>query len=472
MTFHRVTRLLFASAAASLAPAALHAQAFGLNEIGSCAIGRAFAVTASPCADASAIFWNPAAATRLNRWSVSAGVAAIKIDGSFTQDTTFRKYDANVPTQWVPHAFVNYHDSTSRFAFGLGFYVPYGLTSQWPDTFPGRFSVLKASLKTFNIQPNIAWQINDKWSIGGGPVYGHSSVELNQAVDLSTQVAATTPVVTTFGQLGIPSGTEFAIAHLKGSASAWGAQIGVWGHPTPEWSVGARFLSPLDFKYDNADATFQQVNTGLVVGGTLPGTPFVAGTPIDAILAGQFTGGALVAQKASTKITHPAQVQAGLAYSGFKNWLLEGDYAWIGWKQFDVLPITLQGAASASSRTLLESYNNSSAIRLGAEYTIPSDGFKVRAGFAGAASAAPPETVTPLLPEQDRTYWTLGAGIPFMKDFVADFSYAHVATSGMRGRISERLTTGPTSTLTFQQMNTGVFDLSANIFSITLKANF
>ncbi|HEX4683377.1 MAG TPA: outer membrane protein transport protein, partial [Gemmatimonadaceae bacterium] len=308
MTVHRVTRLLFASAVcwASLTPAALRAQAFGLNEIGSCAIARAYAVTASPCNDASTIFWNPAAATTLTGWNITGGVAAIAIHGSFTQDTSFRKWDANVPTQWVPHVFLNYRANGSRFAFGIGGYVPYGLTSQWPDSFPGRFSAQKASLKTFYIQPNIAWQVTDKWSIGGGPVYGHSTVELIQAVDLSSQLLPGS-TTSTFGQLGIATGTEFAQARLKGSASAWGAQIGVWGHPTAAWSLGARFLSPLEFKYDDADATFEQVPTGLVVGGSLPGTPFTAGTPIDAVLAGQFsTGGALVAQKASTKITHPA----------------------------------------------------------------------------------------------------------------------------------------------------------------------
>jgi len=45
------------------------------------------------------------------------------------------------------------------------------------------------------------------------------------------------------------------------------------------------------------------------------------------------------------------------------------------------------------------------------EYTTAKDGWKLRAGFAGVASAAPAETVTPLLPEQDRAYWTF-ARIP------------------------------------------------------------
>ncbi len=467
MKFLRATRLLLASAAIAL-PAAAHAQAFGLNEIGSCAIARGFATTASPCKDASAIYWNPAATTSLTGWNVSAGVSAISLNGSFTQDTSFRKFDANVATQWVPSAFVNYHADKSRFAYGLGLYVPYGLTSQWKPDFPGRFSALKASLQTYYIQPNIAWQINDNWSIGGGPIYGHSKVQLTQGIDLSQQVAL--PPSTTFGQLGIATGTEFARASLSGSDNGWGVQVGVAGKFYKDWDFGARFLAPIDFKYNNASATFEQIPTHLVVGGTLSST-FAAGTPIDSIVAPQFrAGGALVPQGASTKITHPAQFQTGLAYHGFQNWLLEADYSWVGWKRFDFLPVNF--SMPALSRVLIENYNNSSAIRLGAEYTTAKDGVKLRAGFAGAASAAPPETVTPLLPEQDRTYWTFGAGIPVTKMWTIDASYAHVHTNGQRGRITERVVGQPSANLTADQINSGVFDLSANIFSITFKASF
>jgi long-chain fatty acid transport protein len=465
MKAHRATRLWLLAAGLAL-PAALHAQAFGLNEIGSCAIARGFATTASPCKDASTIFWNSAAATSLNGWNFTAGVASIAVNGRFTQDTTHRVWDANVPTQWVPHFFANYHAPTSSFAWGLGVYVPYGLTSQWPTDFPGKFSAEKAALSTIYVQPNIAWQINKDWSIGGGPVYGHSNVELRQGIDLSLlQTAAGGP---TFGQLGIASGTNIGDADLKGSANAFGAQIAIAGRLNADWNVGVRFLSPLEFNYDNADATFSQVSTGLVIGGTVQ-APFNAGTPIDSIVAPQFrSGGALVNQKVSTHITHPAQVQAGASYSGFRNWLLEADYAWVGWKRFSSLPVNFQGPAKSQSKNLIEDYNNSSSIRLGAEYSANSAGWKLRAGFVGVASAAPPETVTPLLPEQDRTYWTFGAGIPLMKMWSLDASYAHISTGGARGRIVERTSESQTAA----QLNTGVYNLSANVFSFSLKASY
>lgn len=463
MHFPRVLRFLTVSAALA-APVTVGAQGFGLNEIGSCAIARGFATTASPCRDASTIYWNSAAAASLQGWNVSLGAAAISIKGRFKQDSTRAVFDANVPTKIIPNFFLNYHSPSSKAAWGIGVYVPYGLTSQWRTDFPGRFQAEKAALATIYVQPNVAWQINDKWSIGGGPIWGHSTVELIQALDLSQQGTGTPGV--TFASLGIASGTQFGVARLKGSASAFGAQVAISGHPTPNWMLGARFLTPLAFSYDNADATFTQTPTGLVIGGTVK-APFNAGTPIDAIVAPQFSaGGALVPQKVSTKITHPPQVQAGASYSGYKDWLLEADYAWIGWKHFSSLPVNFKGGAP--SRRLIEDYNNSSAVRLSAEYTIPTDGWKLRAGFAGVASAAPPETVTPLLPEQDRAYVTAGVGIPFMQRYSLDASYAHVSTPGARGRIVERTSEAQTA----DQLNTGVYNLSANIFAFTLRASF
>ncbi len=454
-------------------PGVLSAQAFGLTEIGSCAVGRGYAVTAGGCKDASLIFWNPAGATMLPGWSIVAGAASIAIDAGFQQDTTGRRYNGAVPTAYVPHVFINHTSADGRLGLGLGVYVPYGLTSQWGADFPGRFINQKASLQTVYFQPNIAWKLNNKWSIGGGPLIAHSSVELIQGVDLS-QFAIPGFGTATFAALGIAPRTEFAQAQLKGDGMGYGVHVGAMGQITDHLSFGARFMSSIVIKYDGANATFTQVNTNLVLGGAVPnpanpsGPPAIpAGTPVDALVAGQFsTGGLLVAQKAATRISHPAQAQAGLRYSGFDRWDLEGDVAWVGWKQFTDLPVTFDGPAAANSRVLLENYNNSTSIRLSAQYSFKSD-VKLRAGFAGVASAAPDYTVTPLLPEQDREYYTAGVGLPLYKSLVLDASYSHIATPGRRGRIDER-------TLASQgtELNSGLYTLSANVISLSLKASY
>ncbi len=463
MTLHRASRYTLALALLAL-PAAAGAQAFGLNEIGSCALARGFAVTATPCDDGSSIYWNPGAMPRNRGWTVSGGAAIIKIDGDFIQDTTFRRYEGDVPTAVVPHVFINYRGA-GKLAYGLGVYVPYGLTSQYKDDFPGRFASKKASLQTIYVQPNISYQITPNWSVGGGPVFGHSSVELIQAIDLSQQrTSATGP---TFGQLGIPLRTEFARATLKGSANAFGVDLGVHGKLTPAFEMGVRFLSQVSFDYDDADANFEQRPTGLILAANNPlGAP--AGTPVDALVAGSFTGtGALTAQKVKTQIRHPAQVQVGFAYSGYPNTTLSAEYSYVGWKSFNQLPVDFQGGAT--DRVLQEDYNNTSGIRLGVEHGIDR-GVKLRAGFSASAAAAPDETVTPLLPEQDRALAMLGAGLPFAGRYVLDATYAHIFTPGRRGRIDERVA-GSTAAQAIA-LNNGSYILSANILSLTLKASF
>ncbi|HMC55987.1 MAG TPA: outer membrane protein transport protein [Gemmatimonadaceae bacterium] len=479
MQRHRSTRylavLVSLAVAAAATPRVSTAQGFGVNEVGTCAASRGFAVTGSPCQDASAIFWNPAATGQLKGWSILAGAAIIKVGGTFTRDTTFTEYEGAAPTAVVPHVFLNYTPANSKLSYGAGLYVPYGLTSQWDDSFPGRFQALKASLHTFYVQPNISYQLSKNWSIGAGPVIGHSSVELIQALDLSAQVANPGPPTITFGQLGIPKRTEFARARLQGDAMAYGAHVGVFGRLNDHWTLGARWLTPLEFEYNDADATFTQTNTGIVLP---PGNPICAGNPaacggsasapanIDAIVAGQFTGGALTTQTVNTKITHPAQVQAGVGYSGFKDWLVSADYTFTGWRRFKELPLAFSNAL-LGTRTLIEDYNNTSSVRLGAQRSFTS-GAALRVGFAGVASAAPDETVTPLLPEQDRSYASIGGSYPFMGRYAIEAAYLKVFAPGKRGRIDERTT----RTQTAAQLNTGVYELNANVFSVSIKANY
>lgn len=465
MKVHRATWHLLLGALAL--PAAASAQGFGLNEIGSCAIARGFATSSGACRDASLVYWNPAAITTLRGNNGLVGVSPIAVSGDFTQDTTGRQWDAEAPVEFPPHLFWSRATEGSRLAFGIGAYVPYGLTSQWGDDFPGRFSATKASIQTIYVQPTVAFQLSDAWSVGLGPIIGHSSVELSQAVDLSQQ---TLPTGTgTFANLGIAPRTEFARAKLTGDAWGFGFNVGLFGKVAEDWQIGLRYLHGIDFDYDDADAVFTQSPTGLTFAAALVNpatgdTLIPAGAPVDAVVASQFTSGALVPQSVSTSISHPAQLQGGVTYTGFENTELTVEYAWLGWKAFEVLPVDFE---TAPDRELIEDYNNSSSIRFGAQHRYR-NGWLARGGLTASTSAAPPETVTPLLPEQDRYTVNLGAGIPISTKWTLDAAYAYVGTWGSRGRIDERTSRSQTAA----DLNTGFFRLSANIFAISLKATY
>ena len=470
MNFDRLSRCLML--AALVAPAAVEAQGFGLNEIGSCALARGFAVTSVPCNDPSEIYWNPAATTGLQGWGLYVGAAAVQVNGAFNADSTGKSYPSDAPVKFPPHIFLNYTPKGAKWAVGIGSYIPYGLVSQWRPDFPGRFESQYASLLSDYIQPNFAYRFAPGWSIGGGPVFGFSSVELRQGIDL-----AAVPVVAggpTFGQLGIPAGTQFAAARLKGNGTAWGFNVGIHGKFGADWQVGARYLSKMTFKYDNADVQFTQQLTNLVLAAGNPlGLP--AGTPLDAVLSTQFAPGAPLSsgQHVNTEIVHPAQFQGGIGYTGFTNTTITVDYAWIDYKSFDTLAVKFVGPADAAglSHTLLENYKSSNSVRFGVEHAFAA-GFRGRVGFAWVGSPAPDVTVTPLLPDMDRRNYTIGIGLPLGASYTLDAGYLHVDTSGRRGRIIPVTEGSPAANLTADELNSGFYTLNANVFSLSLKVNF
>jgi len=470
MRLTRGPRLVAALVSLAL-PAAAHAQGFGLNEIGTCALARGFAATSRPCDDGSSIYWNPGAIPRSDRTLAALGVSAVAVSGDFRQDFTGRVFDGDVPVEYPPHLFVSRPLTFKgrRASVGLGVYVPYGLTSRWRDDFPGRFLALKASLTTVYVQPNVAIEVvKDRVSVGIGPVWGHSSVELRQAVDLSA--VPTSAGGPTFGQLGIPALTDFARAHLDGSATGWGFNVGVAAKLADSLYFGARYLHRIDFDYD-ADATFTQVNTGLILPVGNPITPGGVPAPLDPILAPQFTGtGPLAPQRGSTTIAHPWQFQTGVSYEGIRGGnstaSLEG--TWVGWKAFEELPIDFHG--NAPDRVLIEDYNNSWSLRAGLEnrYVDKWTGWSSRVGFAYVHTPAPDETVTPLLPDMDRYNFGIGLGVPLARDYALDLGYLAVRTRGRRGRVIERTDRAEDAAF----LNSGAYRLTANVFALSLRARF
>jgi long-chain fatty acid transport protein len=459
-------------------PATAAAQGFGLNEIGSCAVSRAFAVTARPCADASTLFWNPAAAVRLEGLQIYTGAAAVQVNGDFSEDVTARVYEATPPIEVPPHMFATYKFHP-RATAGIGVYVPYGLTSQWRTDFPGRFSAIKASLATIYVQPTLAVDvIPNRLSLGGGPIFGHSTVQLYQAVDLSAQRLPTNPALT-FGNVGIPQGTEFARAQLKGDANAWGAQFGANLRVTNTLDFGVRWLWALYFEYEDAEATFTQTATRIILpAGALPG--LTTATPLDNLLAAQFnttgsTPGSLTKRTGSSAIKHPGQLQAGLNFSGLPRTNVSLDYTFFTWSDFDVLPVQFGGVNPPPDRAIIEDYEDSWRISGGIDHVLDNrllggrlNNWAVRAGVGIANSPAPDATVTPLLPEQDRRNYTVGVGIPLGARYALDFGYLRVDTEGRRGRIVERDLRSQTA----EELNTGFYRLDANIYSLSLRARF
>jgi long-subunit fatty acid transport protein len=91
---------------------------------------------------------------------------------------------------------------------------------------------------------------------------------------------------------------------------------------------------------------------------------------------------------------------------------------------------------------------------------------KGRLGFSYVSTPVPDFSVAPTLPDQNRYNGMLGAGIPLGATWSLDAAYELVYTSGRRGRVDSRTSESQTAA----ELNSGTYQLWANILSVSFKA--
>lgn len=439
-------------------------------------MSRAGAAVAQGCEDGSSIYFNPAHIAGAQGTTVSLGATLIDANGDFTYDSiaeapgSVREVELQNDPIPVPHGYVTY-GLNDRTGIGLGIYVPFGLETVWPQevadgrTFDGAFEGYDNRVQSIYLQPTIGYQVTPRLRVGGGPILAVSSVELNQLVDLSqTPTPGNGP---TFGQLGVPFHTAFARTKLEGSNElGFGANIGASYQVTDRFTLGARFTTPIKVEY-SGDASFEQIETGLTFPASSPLAQDLNGdgspdpTPADALLQSQFgEEGRLSDQGVETELTFPFQLVAGVSFQATERLLLLADYQLTGWSAFDEIPIDFEKATDTVRE---ENYDNTHAMRLGAEYDVL-DQLTARVGYLYNTAAAPDAVVTPLLPENDRNQFTLGIGWRPVETLEVNVSYHLLQQNSRRGRVRSELPGETIST----DLNQGLYEFGANLFGTTL----
>lgn len=453
---------LLVVAALLLGSAGAWAQGYSVYEQSACMTGRGGAGVASPCADGSGVYFNPAGLS-FDSATLGLGASLIGPRGDFTDNTSRLVTPLNKKWYPVPNVYFSM-PFAKRVAVGVGVFAPYGLTTNWPETSQGRFLGYKSVVQGVYVQPTVAVKLNENVSVGGGVDITYLNVELNQRADLATQ---TLSGPYTFAQLHllcpvpgacgtVTPGTDFADIKLKGHAYHAGFHLGLLAKANDRLSFGARWMSGQRVDITNGKITTRQISVPNV---RVPvaGVGLVA---VDQIMAARAFGAGQTlssGQSATTSIPLPDQVLAGVAVQATSNLKLLVDYEFTRWSMFDVLPINGQYLKSQ----VLESYRNTNGVRVGAEIGLGSNAL-LRAGLDVHGAAAPAQTVTPNLPEAARQEYTVGLGFKLSPRARLDVGYMFLHQEDRAGR------TGPGGA----EANNGVYSFKANIPSVMLAFNF
>lgn len=412
----RTRRGLLAAALALSLPASGWGAGFAIFEMGTKAtgLGGAFTATAD---DPSAMFYNPAGlGFQTDRPQAYAGSTLIAPTSEFTGQAPYPGPSATGEMEnniFTPIGLYYAHPINESWVAGIGVFTAFGLGTEWqdPDTWSGRFVSQRADLQTVSIQPTVAWKYSEQLSFGLGLEYRGAMVELERNA----------PVVNPYTQSVVDA------AHVSlesdGIAGGWGFSLGILYKPTEKLRAGLSYRHHIDIDLDG-EATFDQIPTGYA--------------DLDAAIASRLPFGEPAAVE--TSVAFPSMASVGVAYDVAEATTVEVNANWTGWNRFESLPLHFPDNPELSD-DIYEGYQNVWQFRLGLEHRL-SPALALRCGWVYDNTPQPKATVSPLLPDADRTGYSIGLGwtsgnlgvdLAYMYLDFRDSFTAGTSTSGFEG---------------------------------------
>lgn len=413
------------------------ASGFALqNQTGS-GNGNAFAGAAAAAEDAGTVYFNPAGMTYLGQGhsiSLSGTVLDRSIKYKDTGTTNTAALNAgNLSnggdgggTAFLPHGYWAYSIAPDVWV-GVGVGPTFGNKTEYNKNFIGRNAGFYTEIEQININPSLAFKVNEMLSLGLGVDISHVDLRLKQ---------------------GVPAQNGYL--DITGDAWAVGANIGAMFQLSPSTRVGLTYRSALDFSID-----------GKV-------------KPKDGV-----TGGAAVLF-ANQKITAdgyntPGSMSLAVSQKLSDKWEMLGDITWTDWSVLNTLTLKTKdgnGAVAAGGKlTALDySFKDSFRIGLGANYRY-NDAWKFRFGVAyDQTPVNNKEDRTMTLPDSDRTWLSFGGKYTLSKESSLDFGYSHIF---FKDATTSRAVTSPPANTTVLQTVKGDWNSNrADLLSVQYNHKF
>ena len=309
-----------------------------------------------------------------------------------------------------------------NFKAGVAFYTPYGSGINWTNNWPGAVLNQSVSLKTFTLQPTLAWEPIKGLSIGAGLMITWGNVNLNKGLVDPTSFNALQQVLIGTGMLPadyyMPYGptTIPASINLNGSAAvAVGVNVGVMWDINKQWTVGFSYRSKMNMKVKagNASLTYANEHAEALLNNSL---------------------GILNNSQFSASMPCAAVYNFGVSYRPIEKLIIAFDAQLTGWNAYKSLDIEfLDEALTQYNQHIVKNYRNSWTFHLGAEYDL-TDRFDLRAGLMIDTSPVSSTHYNPETPGMTKIEPSIGFSFSPLKNFSIDASLMYVAGLGADNR--------------------------------------
>lgn len=401
---------LSAIAVAAAFASTAHAAGFMLTEQSAGSLGRAYAGAGVDGTDLSGVYYNPATMVLHKGTAIQMGFVGIGLNLDYVgEDGTTA--NGREKSQAIPHGYI-VHQINDKVWFGLGMTVPFGMGTEYDDDWAGSEHGISATILTFDLNPNFAFKLHEKFSVGFG-----ASIQYAQA-DLKKRSAVNMGAVS----LGSME------SEIDADSIAWGWNVGFMWSPTQNFRVGVSYRSQI--RHDaEGDLTVKNPNYDMGVLNKISGGN---GDQLADAISGQlgtFDGFATV--------TAPAWAMASVAWDVNDIVSLYGTFRWTDWSSFDELEITSNGSINVSlptgapiskdiGETITNKWRDTYLGSLGMDLRL-TDWWTLRGGIAYESSPiANPQTRTAIIPDADRWWFAIGSSFKWSDNFQTDISFAHL----------------------------------------------
>lgn len=155
---------LSAIAVAAAFASTAHAAGFMLTEQSAGSLGRAYAGAGVDGTDLSGVYYNPATMVLHKGTALQAGFVGIGLNLDYAGEDGTTANGRN-KSQAIPHGYF-VHQINDKVWFGLGMTVPFGMGTEYDDDWAGNQHGISATILTFDLNPNFAFKLNEKFSVG------------------------------------------------------------------------------------------------------------------------------------------------------------------------------------------------------------------------------------------------------------------------------------------------------------------
>ena len=390
-----------------------HAGAWKLEIMGGKALGSAYAGNAVITEDASSVWFNPAAMTYLEETTITGGSAFIdlSIEHHDLGTTSLLGQPISGPRVTeggsffpVPHGYAVVPIG-ERLRFGLGFNTPFGLGTDYGETWVGRYQAVNTELLVYNLNPSLAWRVSDTLSIGGGINIQYADGAFGEMID--------------FGSIGAVSGLPLTPQRHDGKVEItgddWmvGYNLGVLWQPLATTRIGATYRSGTTAEIEGTADFVVPPEAELLTGGGV----FFQDSQAVAGLAMPQTSSLSVAHELTPRLT------------------ILGDVTWTDWSEMDRLVIEFDDPTQEPVVQVLD-WDDALRVSLGGEYVL-SDRWTVRFGVADEPTPVPDATRDPRIPEGDHRWYTVGGTMHVSQRLDVDVFLVHLTTDDAPIEVSD-----------------------------------